>query len=239
MSSPGQRKGSCGHIMASFDKHSRCARFRDKGHGEDPCVKNLAFEFCDLLTPEQLLQLSTPTYKIRKEKQKSKEVLVDPSTVTVVSQAEQEGTDRPSSVNSSVDFSLPAPSFRKDLQDLDEKWLVRMARLEALITMGQRPPSQQPSFSLVKVPVAHQVPAGALSQTPFIQSSVPSGQAGPASGLDGTKTSMETMNMSSPLENLYPETEQEPVFQQPGPVASAVFRPVAFPSPGYHVTGPD
>ena len=23
MASPGQRKGACGHIMASFDKHSR------------------------------------------------------------------------------------------------------------------------------------------------------------------------------------------------------------------------
>ena len=146
--------------MASFDI-SRCARCRDKGHGEDPCVKNLACEFCDLLTPEQLLQLSTPTYKIRKEKQKSKEVLVDPSTVTVVSQAEQEGTDRPSCVNSSVDLSLPAPSFRKELQDLDEKWSVRMARLEALLTMDHRPPSQQPSFSPVTVP------AGALSQNPL------------------------------------------------------------------------
>ena len=199
--------------MASFDKHSRCARCRDKGHGEDPCVKNLACEFCDLLTPEQLLQLSTPTYKIRKEKQKSKEVLVDPSTVTVVSQAEQEGTDCPSSVNSSVEFSLPAPSFCKELQDLDEKWSVRMARLEALLTMGQRPPSQQPSFSPVKVPVTHQAPAGALSQTPFIQSSVPSGQAGPASGPDGTHTATESsMNMSSPLENLYPEADSEPVF---------------------------
>ena len=70
-----------------------------------------------------------------------------------------------------------------------------------------------------------------LSQTPFIQSSVPSGQAGPASGPDGTKTSMETMNMSSPLENLYPQTDQEPVFQQPGPVASAVSSgPLHFPA---------
>ena len=51
-----------------------------------------------------------------------------------------------------------------------------MARLEALLTVGQRS-SQQPYFSPVKVPVAHQPPAGALSQTPFIQSSVPSGQA--------------------------------------------------------------
>ena len=95
MSSPGQRKGSCGHIMAFFDKHSRCARCRDKGQGNDPCVKHVPCEFCDLLTPEQVLQLATPTYKIRKEKQKSKDALVDPSTVTVVSQVEQEGADRP------------------------------------------------------------------------------------------------------------------------------------------------
>ena len=231
MSSPGQRKEPCGHIMASFDKHDRCARCRDKGHGDDPCVNNLACALCDQLTPEQLLQLSTPTYKIWKEKQKSKEVLVDPSTVSVVSQAEQEGTDHPSSLNTSVDLSLPAPSFRKELQDLDEKWSVRMARLQALLTMGHRPPAQQPSFSPVKVPVAHQAPAGALSQTPFIQSSVPSGQAGPASGPDGTKTSMENVTMSSPLENLYPSSDHEPVFQQPGPVTSAGSSgPVHFPA---------
>ena len=218
--------------MVSFDKHSRCARCRDKGHGEDPCVKNLAYKFRDLLTPDQLLQLSTTTYKICKEKQKSKEVLVDPSTVTVVSQADQEGTDRPSA-NSSVEFALPAPSFRKELQDLDEKWSVRMARLEALLTMGQCPPSQQPSFSPVKVPVTHQAPAGALYQTPFMQSSVPSGQADPASGPDGTQTAAESSrNMSSPLENLYPETDSEPVFQQPRPVSSAVSSsgPLHFPA---------
>ena len=125
--------------MASFDKHSRCARCRDKGQGDVPCVKQLACEFCDLLFPEQVLQLATPTYKIRKEKQKSKDVLVDPSSVTVVSHVEQEGADRPSSVNSSMDLSLPTPSFRKELQDLDDKWAVRMARLEALITMGPCP----------------------------------------------------------------------------------------------------
>ena len=31
MSSPGQRRGSCGHAMAGFDSHSKCARCRDKG----------------------------------------------------------------------------------------------------------------------------------------------------------------------------------------------------------------
>ena len=112
----------------------------------------------DLLTPEQVLQLTTPTYNIRKEKQKSKDVLVDPASVTVVSQVEQEGTDLPSSHDSSVDLSIPAPFFHKELQDLDDKRSIGMARLEALIAMGQRP-SPQPSFSLVKVPVAHQPPS--------------------------------------------------------------------------------
>ena len=88
---------------------------------------------------------------------------------------EQEASDRPASHNSSIDLSLLAPSFRKELQDLDDKWSVRMARLEALITMGQRSSPQQPSFSPVKVPVSHLPPAGAISQNPFIQSSGPSG----------------------------------------------------------------
>ena len=105
---------------------------------------------------------------------------------------------------------------------MDDKWSLRMARLEALITMGPRPSPQQPSFSPVKVPVPHQAPQGSLSQTPFIQSSVLSGQAGPASGPYGTQTSSQPMYRSSPLENLYPETYQKPVFQQPGLVASAV-----------------
>ena len=114
MSSPGQRKGACGHIMANFDKHSRCARCRDKGQGEDPCVKQLQCEFCELLTPEQVVQLATPTYKLRKEKQKSN-VLIDPASVTVISNVEQDFADRPASHNSSVDLSLPAPSFQKEL----------------------------------------------------------------------------------------------------------------------------
>ena len=161
--------------MANFDKHSRCARCRDKGQGEDPCVKQLQCEFCELLTPEQVVQLATPTYKLRKEKQKGKDVLIDPASVTVISHMEQEVADRPASHNSSVDLSLPAPSFQKELQDLDDKWSLRIARLEALITMGQKSSPQQPAFSPVKVPVTHKPPPGSLSQTPFIQSSTLSG----------------------------------------------------------------
>ena len=102
MASPGQKKGACGHIMASFDKHSRCARCREKGQGDDPCVQNLQCDFCSVLTPEQVLKLSTPTYKLRKEKAKAKEVLVDPSSVVVLdTQPEQEPAV---SVSSAPDF---------------------------------------------------------------------------------------------------------------------------------------
>ena len=42
MASPGdkkgQRRGSCGHVIASFNVHDKCARCRDKLIGEDDCV---------------------------------------------------------------------------------------------------------------------------------------------------------------------------------------------------------
>ena len=41
LSSPGQKRGSCGHVMASFDGHSKCARCCDKGvnWGRQLCVE--------------------------------------------------------------------------------------------------------------------------------------------------------------------------------------------------------
>ena len=222
MASPGQRKGVCGHIMASFDQHSRCARCRDKEHGDDACVKKLPCDFCELLTPEQVLQLSTPTYKQRKERKQERESLVDPSSVTVLSSVDQDkSVGASTSLNTLEDLSLPQPSFKKDLQELDEKWSLRMATLEALITMGQRP--QHVSFSPVKAPVTHGPPAGSLSQAPFMLSAVPSGQASPASGLDRTSvtTTVTSVGMSS-LENLYPELDVDStklIFSQPGPVS--------------------
>ena len=209
--------------MASFDQHSRCARCRDKGHGDDACVKKLPCEFCELLTPEQVLQLSMPTYKLRKDRKQERESLVDPSSVTVLSSVDQDkSVGASSSLNTSEDLSLPQPTFRKDLQELDEKWSLCMARLEALISMRQRP--QHVSFSPVKAPVTHGTPAGSLSQAPFMLSAVPSGQAGPASGPDRTSvtTTVPSVGMTSLLENLYPDPDvdsTEPVFSQPGPVS--------------------
>ena len=222
MASPGQRKGACGHIMASFDTHSR-ARCREKGLGEDACVSKLPCEHCELLTPEQVIQLVTPTYKQRKENAKSQETLIHPASVTVVAQVDSQDMEPAvSSHELSTDLSLPQPSFRKALQELDEKWSVRMARLEAILTIGHHPASQ-PSFSPVKAPVVHKPPAGSLSQTPFLLASVPSGQGSLASGPDRTQmTTTSSVDMVSPLENLYQEPDPEPVFARPassGPVS--------------------
>ena len=70
MSSPSQRRGSCGHMMAGFDLHGVCARCRDKKKGTDPCVEKPGADchICKSLTPEQLSQFSTPMYKNKKEK---------------------------------------------------------------------------------------------------------------------------------------------------------------------------
>ena len=86
--------------MAIFDQHSRCAPCRDKGHGDDACVKKLPCEFCE----------------------QEREALVDPRSVTVLSSVDQDkSVGASSSLNTSEDLSLPQPSFKKDLQDLDEK----------------------------------------------------------------------------------------------------------------------
>ena len=57
-------------MMAGFDLHSVCARCRDKKKGKDPCVEKPDSEcqHCKVLTPEQLAQISTPSYKLKKEK---------------------------------------------------------------------------------------------------------------------------------------------------------------------------
>ena len=88
MASPGQRRGNCGHIMAAFDGHKKCARCRDKKLGDDPCVKNQLCTICDSFTEQQRSMLSTPQYKIRKDKKSG--LLVSPSKVTVVGVVPQE-----------------------------------------------------------------------------------------------------------------------------------------------------
>ena len=81
MSSPFQCRGSCGHMMAGFDTHKKCARCRDKGIGDDPYVKQEICDICDSFTEMQHSMLSTHQYQIRTEK---KGLLVSTSKVTIV-----------------------------------------------------------------------------------------------------------------------------------------------------------
>ena len=97
MSSPGQKRGTCGHIMAVFDGHLKCTRCRDKGVGDNPSVLKRDCPICKAFTPEQILQLATPTYRERKNKDKKVSAsptptLVDPSQVSVLGWVDGEKT---------------------------------------------------------------------------------------------------------------------------------------------------
>ena len=122
MSSPGQKRGSCGHAMAVFDQHSYCARCREKNKGKDPCVESkdtTSCKFCSAFTPEQLAQISTPSYKIKKERcearksvtatpTKDSSELMDPASVSVIGVVGQEGsTQHTDSVKSPPSSSVP------------------------------------------------------------------------------------------------------------------------------------
>ena len=78
----GQRRGSCGHIMAAFDLHKKCARCRDKGIGDDPCIKDKQCSVCDSFFDEQKELISTPSYRIRKDRKAG--ILVSPKEVEVI-----------------------------------------------------------------------------------------------------------------------------------------------------------
>ena len=142
MSSPGQKRGTCGYVMASFDNHKKCARCRDKGVGDDPCLQKTDCQICKAFTPAQLKQLSTPTYQSRKERDLKKmasdapasvtPTLVDPSDVSVLGREHKESDgSSPASKKKKADPSPnPKASSKKksssksrsdDLKELDEK----------------------------------------------------------------------------------------------------------------------
>ena len=121
MSSPGQRRGACGHAMAIFDQHSYCACCRKKNKGKDPCVESkdtTSCKFCSAFTPEQLAQIST-SYKIKKEKCEARKSvtatptkdfseLVDPASVSVIGVVgHQESTQQTEPVKSPSTSSMP------------------------------------------------------------------------------------------------------------------------------------
>ena len=170
MSFPSQRRGSCGHMMAGFDSHKKCARCRDKGIGDDPCVKQ---ELCESFTDVQHAMLSTPQYQIHREKKAG--LLVSPSKVTIVGPVEDLPQDYPGQVVTSSEVIEPevfavshhsASEFvsRQDLNVLSNQLEEKFARFEALL-------SRTNIFSTPKLPVSVTDPP--VSNKPFINPSDP------------------------------------------------------------------
>ena len=91
MASSGQIRGSCRHIIASFDEHYKCARCRHKGVGDDPCVLEQDCRWCVVPFAEERQQHVTPMNKTHKEHQKkSKESLslINPETGKLLGKVE-------------------------------------------------------------------------------------------------------------------------------------------------------
>ena len=172
MASPGdkkgQRRGLCGHIMASFDLHKRCVRCRDKGIGDDDCVEKRSCVNCYGFTETQKDMLATPTYKIRKDKKSG--VLVSPDQVTVIASVEdKEPVFQPSppasqpAAHAQSEASSSSASFvtSDQLQQMSDQWAEQFARFEALRSRGN-------VFSTPKSTVQHVPSHAAMSDTPFI-----------------------------------------------------------------------
>ena len=169
--------------MAAFDGHKKCARCRDKKLGDDPCVKDQTCPICDSFTEQQRTMLSTPQYKIRKDKKSG--LLVSPSKVTVVGVVNQEELaeddddldDVPVLASGSGDQEVFAVSHhtpedfvsKRDFDTLSNQLEEKFARFEALLTRTN-------IFSTPKAPVS--AVAITTSEQPFFNPSE-SGATGP------------------------------------------------------------
>ena len=173
MASPGsfkgQRRGTCGHAMPAFDLHEKCARCHDKKIGEDPCVKGLDCLICEGFNDSQRETLSTPAYKICKDRRSG--ALVSPKDVTVISSVDMEGQASPPSAQ--VSAHTPAPSTSSDpsvsfvtsaqFEAMTDRWAEQFARFEALLSRGNVFIIPKSSATVSSHPV--------LSDKPFIDPS--------------------------------------------------------------------
>ena len=99
MSSPGQRRGSCGHAMANFDSHAFVQDVARRVRGLMTVLK-----ICNAFSEEQRLQLATPSYRIKKEKREAKklestpakesEELIDLANVSVIGPIEKQSSSK-------------------------------------------------------------------------------------------------------------------------------------------------
>ena len=176
MASPGdkkgQRKGSCGHIMASFGSHNKCARCWDKRIGEDNCVLDKPCSISDSFSDSQKELLATPAYRIRKEKKAG--LLVSPKDVMVISSSDNEPTfqlqsgpsaqpSTPIQPTMASSSSAPNANFVTSEQfiAMSDKWAEQFARTEALLSHG----------NIFSNPVSTVKPVDSqrlISETPFM-----------------------------------------------------------------------
>ena len=186
--------------MAGFDTHSKCARCRDKELGDDPCVLKKECVICKGFTPEQSLQLATPTYRDRKDKKttsnattSSTPTLVDPAHVSVLGKVEKVKAVQTTPSKKTKCSESPKPSASKkrssssrptteDLQHLDDQWGERFSRLEAMLLAK--------AFTVPVEPVVKPASDVTPSQKPFfdpgattsslpVEKSLPAEKSGP------------------------------------------------------------
>ena len=86
VASPGQKQGTCSHLMSSFDFHLKCADCHEpgpwQGYWREPLLKKDCD--CNSLSTEQKTQLSTPSYKTGKDKKMATPQIINPETVHVL-----------------------------------------------------------------------------------------------------------------------------------------------------------
>ena len=242
MASPGQRRGSCGHVVALFDLHTKCARCREKGIGGDDCVAKKPCSICDSFTEAQKTQLATPKYRERKESGQKKNpspTHVAASEVTVLGRVENKGessSDRgESSPKKQKKSSHKSPLKKKssksselqtELQSLDDKWSERFSRLEALfLAKSFSVPVEPVQKSDVPVTDRPFIPPTAAPTTSQQQKKSSTGhkktkkasQATEVSGVlpSGQLVNPEDVSATQPVEAPGTDTETLPADQEP------------------------
>ena len=110
MASPGdkkgRRRGSCGHIMASFDNHEKCARCREKWIRKITVFWISPVQYVIVLLSRTRKCFQPPTYRICKVKKTG--LLVSRADVTVIALVEDREPAFRSPPHSSVQASTHA-----------------------------------------------------------------------------------------------------------------------------------
>ena len=140
MSSPGQKRGTCGHIMAVFDGHLKCARSRDKG-----LEMIRVFSRKLVLSTRLLLQSRSNNFQLpptETERTGTRRWFPPPPPPLSWTLHKLVCWDGNPCWQEEKNYESPKPSSKKkssskprsnELKDLDEKWTECFSRLEAML----------------------------------------------------------------------------------------------------------